>query len=89
VDDAFPGWVEARLTEADGTVVVLMDKVAVFGLDDVTADTPLPVPVELACEVLRYERDRRDRELAVVVLSDGVADQEGRNQFRVLADQVV
>ena len=56
MDDAFPGWVEARLSEADGTVVVLTDKVSVFGLDDVTADNPLPVPVELACEVLRYER---------------------------------
>lgn len=90
VDDAFPGWVEARLTEADGTVVVLTDKVPVLGLwDDLTADTPLPVPVELECEVLRCERDRHDRELAVVVLSHGVTDQEGRTQFRVLADQVV
>lgn len=57
VVDAFPGWVEARLIEADGTVVVLTDKVPVFGLDGLTADTPLPVPVELAWEVVRRERD--------------------------------
>lgn len=89
VDDAFPGWVEARLVEVDGTVVVLTDKVPVFGLDGLAADTPLPVPVELACEVVRRERDRHDREVAVVVLGHGVTDQEGRNQFRVPADQIV
>lgn len=89
VDDAFPGWVETQLVEADGTVVVLTDKIPVFGLDDLTADTPLPAAVELACEVVRRERDRHDRELVVVVLSHGVMDQEGRNQFRVLADQIV
>lgn len=51
VDDAFPGWVEAQLVEADGTVVVLTDEVPVFGLDGLTADTPLPAAVGLACEV--------------------------------------
>jgi hypothetical protein len=89
VDDAFPGWVEAQPVEADGTVVVLTDKVPVFGLDGLTVDTPLPAAVELACEVVRRERDRHDRELVVVVLSHGVMDPDGRSQFRVLADQVV
>ena len=88
VDDAFPGWVEVRFVEADDTVVVLTDKTPVFGLDGLTVDTALPAAVELPCEVLRRERDERRRELAVVVLSHGAMDQEGRNQFRVLADQV-
>lgn len=89
VDDAFPGWVEVRFVEADDTVVVLTDKIPVFGLDSLTVDTALPSTVELSCEVLRRERDERHRELAVVVLSHGVMDQEGRGQFRVLAAQVV
>jgi hypothetical protein len=89
VDDAFPGWVEVRLVEADGTVVVLTDKVPVFGFDGLSVETPLPAAVELACEVVRRERDGRNRELAVVALSNGVMDQENRKQFRVLADQVV
>jgi hypothetical protein len=89
VDDAQPGWVETRLVDADGTVVLLTDKVPVFGLDGVTADTPFPVPVDLECEVVRYERDWHDREIAVVVLDHGIMDQEGRNQFRVPADQIV
>ncbi|MBM7809886.1 hypothetical protein [Saccharothrix algeriensis] len=89
VDDAFPGWVEVRLVEADGTVAALTDKVPAFGLDGVTAGTPLPVPVELACRVLRRERDRHGRELVVVALRHGVADRSGRTEFAVPADQVV
>jgi hypothetical protein len=88
VDDAFPGWVEVQFVEADNAIVVLTDKVPVFGLDGLTVDTALPSAVELSCEVLRRERDEHRRELAVVVLSHGVVDQEGRNQFRVLADQI-
>lgn len=89
IDDAFPGWVEARLVEADGRVAVLTDKVPVFGLDGVTMDTQLPVPVTLACEIVRRERDGHDREVAVVALSHGITDQEGRNEFRVNSDQIV
>ena len=84
VDDAFPGWVEVRFTDADGNVVVLTDKVPVFGLD--ARDIALPCAVELSCVVLRHERQR---EVAVVALGHDVLDREGRNQFRVLADEVV
>ena len=88
LDDDFPGSVEVQLADCDGAVVVLSDKVPVFGLDGLTADTPLPVSVEIACDVLRYERDPSGRDLAVVVLSHGVTDQDDRNEFRVLASQV-
>lgn len=67
---------------ADGGIAVLIDKVPVFGVD-VTPDSVYPVPVELACEVLRYEG-----EVAVIVLDHGITDQDDSGEFRVLASQV-
>jgi hypothetical protein len=87
-DDAFPGWVEVELTDAAGLAAVLTDKAPVFGLDSSSAGSPFPVPVRIACEVVRRERGRNGREVAIVVLSHGVTDQHGRNEFTVPAGQV-
>jgi hypothetical protein len=87
VDEYFPGWVEVRFTAADGTEVAVTDKLPVFGID-MTVDTPLPVPSGLACDVLRRERDQDGGELAIVLLSYRVEDEDGRREFRVSAGQV-
>lgn len=71
-DDAFPGWVEVQIVDSDNTTVRLVDKVPVFG-DNLNAETVYPVPVEVACSVLRTEHNQQDRELAVVRLVRGRA----------------
>ena len=50
IDDEWPGWVEVHLTEADGTVVSLTDKVPVLAGDDRPAPgVDLPMSLEIPC----------------------------------------
>ena|SRR5690242_578179 len=90
VDDAFPGWVQVQVAEADGTLATLVDKADVFdSRGRLTPETRYPVPVELPCHVVRRERDQYDRELAIVVLLHGIEDHEGRRELRVPLDHVI
>ncbi|MEW2506971.1 hypothetical protein AB0878_41600 [Amycolatopsis sp. NPDC047767] len=88
VDEEFPGFVELRLAEADGTVVLITEKVPILTAENWDASTPLPMRFDLDCEVLRRERDPNGREVAVVELSYTVEDNDGRGRFTVPADQV-
>ncbi|MGW4487896.1 hypothetical protein ACWEOE_29120 [Amycolatopsis sp. NPDC004368] len=88
VDDGFPGWVELQFDEADGTVVVITEKVPILTAENWMPDMPLPLAFDLDCEALRRERDPHGREVALVELSYHVEDEEGRGQFTVPADQV-
>ncbi|MEV4601255.1 hypothetical protein AB0K15_28115 [Amycolatopsis sp. NPDC049253] len=89
VDEEFPGFVELRFADADGTVVLITEKVPVLTAENWDASTPLPMPFDLDCEVLRRERDPQGHATAVVELSYGVGDDDGRVQFTVPADQVL
>lgn len=88
MDEEFPGFVELRFAEADGTVVLITEKVPVLTAEYWAAGTPLPMPFDLDCEVLRRERVPHGPATAVVELSHGVEDDNGRRQFTVPADQV-
>lgn len=91
VDDAFPGWVEVELAEADGTVTTLVDKAPVVTDRHLTAETAYPLAVALDCAVVGRERDETgedDEAVVVVVLRHGIADRHGRSEFRVRANQL-
>jgi hypothetical protein len=84
VDDAWPGWVEAHLNEADGSVVSLIDKVPVLDAGGrLAAGGELPVELELSCDLLDRTVDPAGQPTAVIRLHHGVEDQAGRNVFRV------
>jgi hypothetical protein len=85
-DEPFPGWVEVTFTDADGHVWSVFDKPPVFAnTDNLTRDSPFPVPVELDCEILSIDQ-------TLVTISTltpwGVSTADGRSTFTVLAEQL-
>lgn len=50
-DDHFPGWVEARLVDADGREWRFEAKAPVFSTEPLTATTAYPVAGAIRCEV--------------------------------------
>ncbi|MBL7258529.1 hypothetical protein [Paractinoplanes lichenicola] len=90
VDVEWPGWVEVRLQEAEGSVAVIVEKAPVLSDDDDFGPwTELPVPLEIACDVVGWEVADEGHRVATVRLGHGVEDSEGRGTFRVREDDVV
>ena len=44
VDSGFPGWVECELVDAAGRRHILKDKVPIFTVEDLGADSKYPTP---------------------------------------------
>jgi hypothetical protein len=78
VERDWPGWIRVRLMDADGRAWFLVDKVPVFGLD-VGPENPMPVPVDLLCDVVADDRD----ELVIVAPRGRIEAEDGTNRFRV------
>jgi hypothetical protein len=78
VDADWPGWVRVRLVDADGRAWHLVDKVPVFG-GDFGPETPLPVPVDVHCDVVGEDGDQ----LVIVEPRWDVSAEDGTSQFRV------
>ena len=51
-EDGFPGRVEARLIDADGTVWTFEDKAPVFSAEALSATTSYPVPGSIRCVIV-------------------------------------
>jgi hypothetical protein len=74
-------------TDTDGRLWRVFDKPPVFGSSvELNRDSPLPVAVELDCEVLAVDGD-------VVTISTltpwGVSTEDARSEFAVFAEQLV
>jgi hypothetical protein len=80
----FPGWIRVRLIDADERTWSFVDKVPVFTADPITADAQFPVPVGIRCQILATEPD--GQVLVVSTAVDGVAAEDGTNEFRVRRD---
>ncbi len=89
VDEGWPGWVEVHIVVADGATISLVDKVLMFdGGDQIVPGVTFPAPVRVACDIIGWERDPRERQVAVVVLSYQVQDEAGNSTFHVLAENI-
>lgn len=55
-DDHFPGWVEARLVDADGREWRFEDKAPMFSAEHLTSTSSYPVPGTIRCEVVDDDR---------------------------------
>lgn len=91
VDDAFPGWVEARLRDASGREWVFVDKWPIFAEEDLDADSNYPQPGVIRCEIVASGRDEHGREIRTIETSrpDGVEAEGGGTRFVVLAEQIL
>jgi hypothetical protein len=75
-DDDFPGWLEVHIRSWDGSVITLVDKSPVFGVDP---GTPVPFALTVGCDVLERHGDGS----ASVRLHHAIEDTAGRDTFRV------
>jgi hypothetical protein len=87
-DDHFPGWVEARLVDADGREWRFEDKAPMFSAELLTPTTSYPVAGAIRCEVVG-----EDRALGRITIEtsspDGITAVDGvTTRFSVLSSVV-
>ncbi|MEV6770094.1 hypothetical protein AB0N05_15865 [Nocardia sp. NPDC051030] len=64
-DDHFPGFVEIKFQQADGSTASLIEKVPVVqapgiaGETELTCDATYPITLELGCDLMGIDPDRR------------------------------
>lgn len=90
VDSDFPGWVECELVDAAGRRHILKDKVPIFTVEDLDANSHYPTPGFVACEVVERYRDEKGQELVRVstIKPYDVVSTEGLSEFIVPASLV-
>jgi len=82
-DGSFPGWVKCELLDAEGHRHELIDKVPIFTVDCLDANSRYPVAGLVQCEILDQWLDERDRELTRVKTIEST---EGLSEFVVLSE---
>src|SRR5260221_13359436 len=90
VDSAFPGWVECELTDTEGRRHILRDKVPIFTVQDLDADSIYPTQGDIFCKVLEQFKDGNGRELARISTKkpDYIESTQGLSEFTVFADLI-
>jgi hypothetical protein len=89
VDDSYPGWVEARLIDADGTRWTFTDKAPIFCAEALTSAASYPIAGVIRCTIVDVDKPR-NRTLIDTSLPDGVTATDGvTTQFSVHSRLVV
>lgn len=90
-DASYPGWVACELVDAFGNIHAFFDKVPIFSLADLDANSRYPQPGVIACDVMSRWLDDDGRQLVRIDTEKpfGVDSAEGVTVFVVLAEQVV
>jgi hypothetical protein len=85
VDSHQPGWVECEFADAEGRLHVLRDKVPIFTVEMLDADSRYPTMGKIPCEVLETFKDATGRELVRVSTEKpcGIDSAEGLSEFIV------
>jgi len=86
VDECQAGVVACEFVDAHGHRHTLIDKVPIFSLDSLDADSQYPQPGYAECTVLRTWRDANGRALVAV---GTVESTDGLTEFVVLRTQVM
>jgi hypothetical protein len=82
-----PGWVACDLVDAEGRRHVFIDKVPIFTIEPLDADSDYPKPGILRCKVLKRWQDQKGLQVVRVSTTgpDGVVSTEGLHEFTVSA----
>lgn len=90
--DTYPNLVRCRFTDAWGRERIFLEKEPVVSAaaDDLDADTTLPQPAEIGCELIRQWRDDTGREIVTVDTDKpwAIWDENQQTRFDVLPDQL-
>src|SRR5258708_9263776 len=63
VDGGFPGWVECEFVDAEGSRHIFKDKVPMFTVEVLDAESKYPTLGDISCEVLERYQDGTGRKL--------------------------
>ena len=88
-DTAYPSWVECEFVDARGQNHVFSDKDAIFTVESIDRNTPLPVDCQVVCKLL--ERRQMDGRKTVVIDTSkpwAIESTEGKTVFEVFADEL-
>jgi hypothetical protein len=90
VDSRFPGWVECELVDAAGHRHIFKDKVPIFTVEDLDANSKYPTPGVVSCEVVEHYKNEKGQELVRVrtVKPYGIESTKGVSDFIVSATQI-
>jgi hypothetical protein len=87
VDSSQPGWVECEFVDAEGRRHVFKNKVPIFTVEDLGAESKYPTPGVVCCEVLERYQNEKGHETARVTTAEpkGIESTEGLCEFTVPA----
>jgi hypothetical protein len=90
VDEAFPGFVECSLLDAEGATHLFVEKVPVVTAENLNKDDDYPRPGYFACAVEQELRDSSGLVLLQVNTMHpwGIESLDGKSSFLVHASQV-
>jgi hypothetical protein len=90
VDSDFPGWAECEVFDAEGRRHVLKDKVSIFTIELLDADSEYPTRGTVPCEVLERYQNEIGQELARVstVNPCDIESTDGLSEFTVPASHI-
>jgi hypothetical protein len=90
VDSDFPGWVKCELVDSDRRYHTLKDKVPIFTIEPLDANSKYPTSGAAPCEPLERFQDERGRELARISTKKpcNIESSEGLSEFTILASQL-
>jgi hypothetical protein len=90
VNSDFPGWVECELVDTAGRRHILKDKVPIFTVEDLDANSKYPTQGFAACEVVERYQNEKGQELVRVstVKPYNIESTEGLFEFTVSASLV-
>ena len=91
VDNSFPGWVECAFSDAGDHEHLVVEKVPVLTMENLTGDNAYPLPCAIACSLLN-ERLADDGRVVLIVDTEvpwGIESITCQTQFEVFREQVV
>jgi len=90
VDSSFPGWVECELVDVAGRCHILKDKVPIFTVEDLDAESKYPMRGFVACEVVERYQNKKGQEFVRVstIKPYHIESTEGLSEFTVPASLV-
>lgn len=90
-DEAQPGWVECRFSDAVGRSHIFEEKVPVVTQENLDATSPYPRSGIIACQVVGTRVTSEGREVIIVDTLQpwGIESNAGQTRFEVLREQVI
>jgi hypothetical protein len=83
VDPHQPGWVECEFSDVAGHRHTLTDKVPIFTVEMLDAESTYPVPDKIPCEALERFDDEMEQKMVRVTTPCNIESADGLSESRI------